>query len=47
MKKGQNPKYEKSYFQGANEKDGNFIMKFPNRLESKNIARKSKVKRKK
>lgn len=47
MKKGQNPKYEKGYFQGANSKDGSFWIKTPSRIESKNIARKSKTKRKK
>lgn len=42
MKKGQNPKYEKGYFQGANDKDGSFFIKVPSRIESKNIVRKSK-----
>ncbi len=47
MKKGQNPKYEKGYFQGRNTKDGSIFVKHPDELKSKSIARKSKTKRKK
>lgn len=47
MKRGQNPKYEKSYFQGDNSKDLSFWIKTPSRTESKNIARKSKRKKRK
>lgn len=48
MKKGQNSKYEKSYFQGANPADRDFLafMKQPSRHHSKNIARQSKKKKK-
>lgn len=47
MKKGQNTKYEKGYFQGANPKDLSLWIKTPSIQESKNIKRKSKTKRKK
>lgn len=47
MKKGQNNRFEKGYFQGYNKKDPSMFIKFPNDLKSKSIARKSKVKRKK
>lgn len=45
MKKGQNRKYEKGYFQGANMKDPSVFIKYPDHLESKSIARKSKIKK--
>lgn len=45
MKKGQNPKYEKGYFQGPNMKDRSIFIKFPSHTENKNVARKSKKKK--
>lgn len=47
MKSGQNNKYQKSYFQGANDKDGSYLIKVEDKLKSKNISRKSKLKNKK
>lgn len=46
MKKGQNNRFEKGYFQGANLKDPSICIKFPSHSDSKNIARRSKVKKK-
>lgn len=44
MKSSQNSRYQKSYFQGPNEKDSSIFIKVEDKLKSKNIARKSKLK---
>lgn len=46
-RKGLDERYQKSYFQGANEKDGSFWIKFPDQTECKNIKTQAKKKKRK